>query len=232
LKGAGEATHGGGLMKVKVYVIDLPIPAFLKKWALRLAVPTSAILLGGVAFAGLPGGYADGQPLTAAALTSNFTYLQGEITTLQGALPSVSAFSYYQTVPQNFGSGAGGNVVFNAKDFDLGNEFSTATGVFTSTTGGLYEVTCDIVWNIAQTNGPFYFQTTVWKNNNVNTGIEVGLMLTPTYPHVEAHGLVKLAAGETLACQAYQSTSSTLATEDVATQNNSATRFSGIRIAP
>jgi hypothetical protein len=72
-------------MKVKVYVVDLPVPSFFKKWGLRLGIPTLAILAGGVAFAGLPGGYADGQPLTKAALDANFNYLQGEIPVVYGA---------------------------------------------------------------------------------------------------------------------------------------------------
>ena len=69
-------------MKVKVYVIELPIPAFVKRWGVRLGIPAVSILAGGVAFAGLPGGYADGQPLSAEALTSNLNYLQSEITAL------------------------------------------------------------------------------------------------------------------------------------------------------
>ncbi len=70
-------------MKLKVYVVDLGISTRAKTWALRLGIPLLALVAGGVAFAGLPGGYADGQPLTKAILDSNFNYLQSEITALQ-----------------------------------------------------------------------------------------------------------------------------------------------------
>lgn len=69
-------------MKVKVYVIDFEMPRAVKKWGMRVGVPLFAVLGGGVAFAGLPGGYADGQPLTAEVLTANFNYLQNEIAAL------------------------------------------------------------------------------------------------------------------------------------------------------
>lgn len=80
-------------MKVKVYVFDLPIPPFVKKWGMRVGFPALGVLVGGVALAGLPGGYADGQPLTAEVLTSNFTYLQGEIAQLQGLAPCPEGYT-------------------------------------------------------------------------------------------------------------------------------------------
>jgi microcystin-dependent protein len=67
-------------MKVKVYVIDLPVPNVVKRRAVQLGIPAFAVLAGGVALAGLPTSeYKDGSPLTAQALTDNFTYLQNEI---------------------------------------------------------------------------------------------------------------------------------------------------------
>jgi microcystin-dependent protein len=69
-------------MLVKVYVVDFQIPQAVKKWALKIGIPVAVLVGGGVAFAGLPGGYADGQSLTAEVLSSNFNYLQQEITTL------------------------------------------------------------------------------------------------------------------------------------------------------
>jgi hypothetical protein len=82
-------------MKIKVYVIDLPVPTAIKKWGLRVGVPAFALLASGVAFAGLPGGYADGQPLTAEILSNNFNYLQSEITAEQGQIPVITAWQTY-----------------------------------------------------------------------------------------------------------------------------------------
>jgi hypothetical protein len=76
-------------MKVKVYVIDFEVPPRVKKWALRIGTPLVALFVGGVSFAGLPGGYADGQPLTKAELDANFNYVQSEIATM----PIVTAWS-------------------------------------------------------------------------------------------------------------------------------------------
>jgi hypothetical protein len=73
-------------MKVKVYVVDFELSTHVKKWALRVGIPIATLLVGGVALAGLPGGYADGSPLTAEALTANFNYVQNEI----AAIPPIN----------------------------------------------------------------------------------------------------------------------------------------------
>jgi hypothetical protein len=122
-------------MKVKVYVIDLPIPSFVKKW-LRLGIPTFAILAGGVAFAGPPTTeYADGSPLTAKALTDNFTYLQTEITGLQGS----AAVGAYITVSAANGATVveGGAWISNANRSGVGTVSLTPTSGL-STTGNLF----------------------------------------------------------------------------------------------
>jgi hypothetical protein len=67
-------------MKLKLVVVDFEIPARVKKWGLRIGIPT-AILLGGgaVAYAGSLISFSDGQTLHAADLNSNFSNLQAQI---------------------------------------------------------------------------------------------------------------------------------------------------------
>lgn len=88
-------------MKIKVYVIDFEIPSRIKRWALRIGIPVVVLVGGGIAFAGLPGGYADGQPLTKEELDSNFNYLQNEITSLsmQTSVPPGTVVAYAGPVP-------------------------------------------------------------------------------------------------------------------------------------
>jgi hypothetical protein len=84
----GEDDDVDGRRDVRLKIeIDLGLSPGAKKWSVRLGVPVVLLVAGGVAFAGLPGGYADGQPLTKAELDANFNYLQGEITPLAAQTP-------------------------------------------------------------------------------------------------------------------------------------------------
>ncbi len=67
-------------MKLKVYVVDLEIPAHVRRWALRIGVLT--LLLGGGAAALAAGplhAWATGDVLNAADLNGNFANLQAQI---------------------------------------------------------------------------------------------------------------------------------------------------------
>jgi phage-related minor tail protein len=60
-------------MKIKVYVIDMEIPARIKKWALAVGVPAAVVLGGGaVAWASGLVTWTTGQTLQAADLNNNF----------------------------------------------------------------------------------------------------------------------------------------------------------------
>jgi hypothetical protein len=208
--------------------IELECPEWMQKVG-KIVFPLLAVAVSGAALAVPPKTFAAGETLTAGDLNENFSNLDSRVAAME---TNMSAFSAHQTSPQDVTSGAGTTIVFNEKDFDLGSEYSAATGVFTSASGGLYEVTCDVEWDVTQPAGSYDFQTTIFQNHDWNTGVEVGLRLAPNFPHVAAHGLVKLAPGDTLQCQGFQGTGFTVATEDAALQNNSATRFSAIRISP
>jgi hypothetical protein len=73
-------------MKLKVYVIDLEIPARTKRRALLVGIPLG-VLLGGAAivWAGVPNVFSAGQTLSSAAINQNFSSLDTRITTLEGA---------------------------------------------------------------------------------------------------------------------------------------------------
>jgi hypothetical protein len=108
-------------MKVKVYVIDVPVPAFVKNWGLRLGIPTLAILGGGVAFAGLPVTYVDGQTLHALDLNNNFNYLQMKISALEASISSLqaSAQTLTQTSSVDETSVSNGDLVYQGVSLSL-----------------------------------------------------------------------------------------------------------------
>jgi hypothetical protein len=131
-------------MKIKVYVIDFEIPRRMKKWAVRVGIPAALLVGGGVAFAGLPGGYADGQPLTTAELSANFNYLQNEITTSALGQRVPSGFRAHLTGALTTPSGTGTQVVFDTPEYDLGSEYSS--GTFTPHQAGIYQIECSFLF--------------------------------------------------------------------------------------
>jgi hypothetical protein len=74
-------------MKVKLLVIDLEVPAPVKRWALRLGITLGGLALGGVALAGPPlHTWSSGDTLQASDINGNFSALQTEITAMSTAL--------------------------------------------------------------------------------------------------------------------------------------------------
>ncbi len=90
-------------MKLKMVIVDLELPAYvkpLKKWGVRLGVLGLVALGGGIAYAALPVTYTDGQTLTAADLTNNFNFIQGEIAALQaGPIVTMDSATGAASVP-------------------------------------------------------------------------------------------------------------------------------------
>ena len=188
-------------MKLKIE-INLGLSPGAKKWSVRLGVPVVLLVAGGVAFAGLPGGYADGQPLTAAVLTNNFNYLQNQITTANNAPRTPSAFRAQLTQPPAVTLPNTGNnvtIVYNSVLYDLGNEYDATMGTFTPKLPGIYLVECGLELN--SDNGSF--SITVGQN-----GVElVGFSGANNYV-AAASGVTGLAAGSPVSCQANQTSSS------------------------
>jgi hypothetical protein len=196
-------------MKVKVYVVDFEIPSRVKTWGLRIAIPMVLLVGGGVAFAGLPGGYADGQPLTAAELSANFNYLQNEIAgdagfanqlaSVQGEVHPASAFHAWATASPQFASGTPTPIAFNQVEFDLGSEYDATTGVFTAKNAGYYLVQCQVMFYNSTSSTAYEIGLTIQDN-----GAEIGAMSWDVpwdaFPEPEATNLVQVAAGDALTC--------------------------------
>ena len=74
-------------MKIKVYVVDLEIPPRLKRWGLRIGIPTALIAgAGAIAYASVPKTWATGDTLTAPDLNNNFGNLDGRVGKLETKL--------------------------------------------------------------------------------------------------------------------------------------------------
>jgi hypothetical protein len=136
-------------MKIKIIVVDIEMPAKIKKWALRLGIPAAALLVGsGLAWAAPAASltlktWATNDPLTAADLNGNFQNLQAQIT------PS----TFGTRVPSAAHAGITGNVtvtaakpvvVFNSKKFDLNGELDTTKGTITVQNAGVYLLDCQL----------------------------------------------------------------------------------------
>ena len=79
-------------MKIKVYVIDMEIPARIKRWALGIGIPAAMVLGGGaIAYAAGLVTWTSGETLQAADLNNNFSYLQSEISGDGGVQPQITA---------------------------------------------------------------------------------------------------------------------------------------------
>jgi len=116
-------------VKLKVYVIDLEIPARFKKWALRVGVLTA--LLGGAAVALAAGPlhvWATGDTLTADDLNGNFSNLQAQISS--------------SWVP----SGPSGEHLHNANPSGL-------VGIGTATPSAALDVAGQVIRKIARAHG-------------------------------------------------------------------------------
>ena len=97
-------------MKLKIVIVDFEIPARVKRWALRIAIPAVVVGAAAVAFAAPTWTIFQGATmLTAQQLNDNFSILQGQITPLQTALSAaneseVVAYDAYGPGASAFGS--------------------------------------------------------------------------------------------------------------------------------
>jgi C1q domain-containing protein len=220
--------HGSeeGLLKIKVYVFDFEVSPRVKRNALRIAIPL-ALLLGGGALAYAQGlvSWSSGQTLTAANLNSNFSYLQGQITTpgLAPRTPSAFRATMTSTAGITIPSQSNTKVVFNNELFDLGDEYSTSTGIFTPVNAGVYLITCGVEYlpgTFTEFGAVIYDGTTELYGMTIQNGTE-GDRITPL-----AVTTAQLAAGDSVACFAYQGTDSALAlSNETVRQSFSATRL-------
>jgi hypothetical protein len=150
--------------------------------------------------------WADGQTLKAADLNGNFAYLQSEITALQNAAWPPSAFHALLVGTIAVPSGQSAPVVFDTLEFDLGGEYSIATGVFTPKHDGVYALDCGLeaLWTSTIT-GEFSLQ--VYRNGSEVMASDVAnYESTQTASRPIVSGILKLQAGDSVSCAAFQTT--------------------------
>jgi len=218
-------------MKLKIVVVDLEISPWAKRWALRVGLPLLFVGAASVAFAAPTlKVWKANDALTAADLNANFSALDGRLASLEAASPTKSAFLAHQTSAQDFPSGLGQTLILDSSDFDLGSEYSPTTGTFTTTTGGLYAVTCQLAWDAS--SSAELISVRIWVNQNTYTGIEQTIRIGGDYATIEAHGMIRLTKSDTLNCQGYQNSGGTLSSYIGSSSERSPTRFSAIRLSP
>jgi hypothetical protein len=213
-------------MKVKVYVIDLEIPPRVKKWAFRIGTPLVALFVGGVAFAGLPGGYADGQPLTKAILDNNFNYLQSEITTLQGQTHPASGFRAYlsnASTTLSAPSGANTPLVFDKVVFDSNSEYDHASGTFSPQQAGAYWIGCSIGNSDNATN--INLETIIMVNGAFAAYSVSGTSTAGVGASPDTTMIAQLAAHDSVECFSWQNSGAPHALETTPTSYFAAARI-------
>ena len=191
-------------MKIKIVVIDLEIPSRVRKWALRVGIPVGVLLgEGAVAWAAGLHTWKQGDTLNAADLNGNFSALDARLTTVEGRVLPPSAFRATRTTAMSVPTSTSTPITFDSVLFDLGTEYSTTTGVFTPKNAGTYLITCETdflsvgssLWGAEVRDGAIELGA---------TDIESAGAGMPMNPEVVA--IVKLAAGDTVTCNAQQNT--------------------------
>jgi hypothetical protein len=220
-------------MKIKVYVIDVKTPRWLRRALVIGAVPVVVLGLAALVYAALPTPvptFTDGTVLSAASLTalgtditnldtrlavveastpSNFTALQNEITTTSYAPRAPSAFhallDVATTVPNTAANGPGTIIVFDAIDFDLGGEYNRSTGTFTAKNAGIYSLHCAIEFNTTT--------SAAWVLALVKNGVQVANVnfnMPVQTITLNLDRLYQLKAGDAIQCAAFQDSGSSL----------------------
>lgn len=215
-------------MKLKVYVVDLEIPASVKRWGLRIGIP-AAVVLGGATAAWAAGLHTwnTGDTLNATDLNNNFSALQSQITTSTLGTRTPSAFHAHLTQTTSVPASSSSTVLFDTADYDINSEYTAATGKFTAKNPGLYAVDCALFYTAQGTVGTW--AVNINKNGSVFAyGEQQSSTSTGDHGGVSARAtdIIQLAAGDTLTCNAYQVTSTAQNLDIDGTRNTfSATRI-------
>jgi hypothetical protein len=123
--------------------------------------------------------------------------LKDTLTALQSQVHPASAFSAYLSAATSIPNATGTPLVFNQVEFDSGDEYAKATGVFKAKLAGVYVAVCAVEYS--PTVATALYQATILKN-----GLRIGLTevsaggtngITPEHTVV-----TQLAANDTLIC--------------------------------
>jgi hypothetical protein len=155
---------------------------------------------------------ADGGAIQSAItqLQQSVSALAGQVTSMQGEVHAPSAFRAWLTVNQTANPGYTA-VAFNSREYDLANEYDSATGKFTASEAGVYLVQCGLwqeapataaVWTTQILRTPAGATSSLEENGvDVQSGVAGGLTSSVV-------ATMQLTAGDVVQCQYYNPSSS------------------------
>lgn len=211
-------------MKIKVVTVDLELSRRQKLIGAALAMLAVPM---GVAFAAPPNTFMAGATLTAADLNENFaaldtdvaalqvsvadlepavTTLETSVTALQAAGHPKSAFKATRTTGMSIPTTAPTPITFDNEQFDLGNEYNPANGVFTVAAAGVYHLQCASHLTSGTGVGSLYSMIIV--KNGAELHAEDRQASSASYLSEVASTVAQLAAGDTINCAFFQTSGS------------------------
>ena len=115
----------------------------ITKWVYVIASGQSTVINGGFCSFTDPAGYLVEDTSGAANFVSNLVTVNNTYQVYSGTTSNSypPAFSAYQTVAQTIANATPTTLVFNVEEFDIYNNYSTSTGIFSSPRSGYYQVT-------------------------------------------------------------------------------------------
>ncbi|MFO0554596.1 MAG: hypothetical protein U0271_39835 [Polyangiaceae bacterium] len=155
-----------------------------------------------------------------------------DITAVTAGRPGRSAFRAYTNSQVLVPSGES-NVKFDAEAFDAGNEYDPATGEFVTTTGGIYDLNCNLIFDSGQSTSRYYLEAGIFVNGDGGgagrTDVAAGLGdgYAQTYG---VHALLELAPGDTVTCGAYQNSGAPMKLQ-FKPPNEASSSFSAVRLS-
>jgi hypothetical protein len=173
-------------MKLKVYVLDLEIPARTKRRALLVGIPLGILLGGaGIVYATVPNVFAVGDPLSSAKVNQNFSSLDTRVTALEGA-PAAPSYVWSWHSPANNISASSAGQIASMTFTPPAAGFALVTAhygtVILNDNGAAAESDCHVTTQLSLTGGQVPSPTLpgyqdVWVNGNLPTQYNGGTYL-------------------------------------------------------
>jgi len=142
----------------------------------------------------------------AGALATTIQQLTERMNALETA-PRASAFIAHKTTAQPIGMPGGKVVVFDDVQIDIGNEYDEATGNFVAKAAGLYEFSCTIVFDLQENTVATYEVAFAFNGSELTFSGHYGDGAAATRTLTR---LIKMEAGDVVACTALQTLGATV----------------------